>query len=87
MILAFVKILQDHNPERLRRLMLFNTPGAFKLAWMVIRKFLDKRVEGKVNFVSDLKQLREEIDPALLMQRYGGDRLEEFPIDGLDELG
>jgi hypothetical protein len=87
LILAFIKVIQDQNPERMRRLMLFNSPRAFQVAWSVIRGWLDPDVEAKISFVGDYAALQDEMDATLIMQRYGGQRTEEWPVQGADELG
>jgi hypothetical protein len=70
----------------MRRLMMFNSPRAFQVAWSVIRGWLDPDVEAKISFVGDYAALQDEMDATLIMQRYGGQRTEEWPVQGADEL-
>mmetsp|Transcript_19053 Transcript_19053/g.31771 ORF Transcript_19053/g.31771 Transcript_19053/m.31771 type:complete len:126 (-) Transcript_19053:65-442(-) len=86
LISAFINIVQDQNPERLEKLILFNTPGIFRIAWKVIKGMVDANVQDKILFVTDLTVLRDEVDPANLNVRYGGDKEDDFPIDGLNLL-
>lgn len=83
---AFVQIVQDQNPETLRKLVLFNVPGIFELAWQVIAPAIDPVVRDKVMFANNLHALREDIPPDQLNVRYGGDKEDEWPIDGLELL-
>ncbi|GBG30609.1 Phosphatidylinositol/phosphatidylcholine transfer protein SFH8 [Hondaea fermentalgiana] len=85
-IFAFIHVVQDQNPETLKKLVLFNVPAIFRMAWNVIKGAIDPVVRDKILFATDLSVVRQDVPPHLLNVRYGGEKEDEWPIDGLDQL-
>jgi len=83
MIAAFVNVVQDQNPERLRKLVLFNTPGVFRFAWKVIKGLVDPNVQEKILFATDLSVLLDDMNPEDLNVEYGGTRDITYPIEDI----
>jgi hypothetical protein len=81
-----VHIIQAHNPERLERCILFNTPFVFSGTWAIIKGWLDPVVAAKVMFVSDTSAMLEFFEKETLPKEYGGDRTLPYPIEGFAEL-
>ena len=81
-----IKIIQDQNPERLQQAILFNAPALFSGTWKIIKGLLDPVVAAKVLFVYDPEPVLKLVDKAALPKEYGGDRVEPYPIEGLDQL-
>jgi len=86
MIFNLVHVVQDHNPETLKKILIFNNPTVFRIAWNVIKPLIDPVVRSKIQFITDLSKLTKYIPPEQLNVRYGGNREEEFPIDLHDKL-
>jgi len=79
-------VIQAHNPERLEKCILFNTPFVFSGTWSLIKSWLDPVVAKKVVFVSDTKLVRELFNENDLPKEYGGKRELPYPIEGFAEL-
>jgi hypothetical protein len=56
-----LSILQNHYPERLGVLFLFDAPFIFRAFWKVISPFVDQKTLKKVVFVSSTDESRKEI--------------------------
>ena len=83
---VLIKIIQDQNPERLQQAVLFNAPAIFSGTWKLIKGLLDPVVAAKVVFVNDVETVLKIVNRADLPKEYGGDRVEPYPIGGLDEI-
>eukprot|EP00250_Pteridium_aquilinum_P035811 c9957_g1_i1 orf=357-1187(-) len=73
--LAVLDILQNHYPERLRKLLLLHVPYLFWGAWKVVSPLVDKVTREKIVFVDDKRlkdTLLKEIDEDQLPTKYGG---------------
>lgn len=80
--LAVLDILQNHFPERLRKLYLVHVPYLFWGAWKFMSPLLDRVTREKINFVqgkNPQEALLEEIDQSQLPDIYGG-KLELIPV-------
>ena len=75
-----IKIIQDQNPERLQKAVLFNAPGVFSSTWRLIKVLLDPVVAAKVVFVNDPATVLAMVDKKDLPVEYGGDRTEPYPV-------
>lgn len=77
-IKAFVGVLSDNYPERLRRLILFPFPWYGRAIWSMVRVFVDKRTQDKVILLADTgstappKELFEYVDPREVPVCVGG---------------
>jgi len=70
-----IDTIQNCYPERLGAAYLLNAPTIFKMAWIVIKPWLDKRTTSKIRFVTNHEtrdDLREDITLDTLPVRYGG---------------
>lgn len=88
-IKGLVDIAQNQLPDRLRKVLLINTPFIFRATWALIKPWLDPLTAAKVEFVVDNKEetiKTLQIDQKLLPVRYGGvmdDATEEkLPVPG-----
>ena len=73
-IQKLTKLDQDYYPEYLGKMFIVNTPTAFKAVWSMIKPWLDKRTQRKIevhgsNFASKLLEL---VDPENLPKFLGG---------------
>lgn len=79
-IKAFVGVLSDNYPERLKRLILFPFPWWARTIWSMVKVFVDKRTQDKVILLSgDMdagapapKELFEYVDPNEVPKSCGG---------------
>lgn len=55
--ITIVQTLSAHYPERLGRIVFFNTPFLFKAFWSVVKPFIDVRTSHKIVFLSDQREL------------------------------
>ena len=84
-----VKIAQDHYPERLRTVLLLNTPMLFRASWALIKPWLDAKTAAKVHFIRGQKALLKSMDDVhfkrdLLPKTLGGDLDDEsIPIPNI----
>jgi len=69
-----LNILQDHYPERLGIVFLFNVPVVFTLFWKMLSPFLTESTKSKVKFINEKTTLllHELIEPDQLEVDYGG---------------
>lgn len=81
-----INIIQAHNPERLEKCILFNTPLLFSGTWSIIKGLLDPVVTAKIMFVSDTKVMLDLFEKEHLPIEYGGERTLPYPIEGFAEL-
>lgn len=88
-IKGLVDIAQNQLPDRLRKVLLINTPFIFRATWAIIRPWLDPLTAAKVEFVVDEKEevLKTlSINQKLLPIRYGGEMdeatEEKLPVPG-----
>merc|ERR1719387_1920559 len=86
MIWNLVDIFQNQYPERLRKCYVINANAMFWATWRIIEPFVAQRTRNKVVWEPEADDLLEEIAPETLMEAYGGDRSEDFPIPGVEEL-
>ena len=75
-----IKIIQDQNPERLQKAVLFNAPAIFSATWKLIKVLLDPVVAAKVVFVNDVDTVLQMVHASDLPKEYGGERTEPYPI-------
>ena len=86
LIAELINIIQAHNPERLEKCILFNTPLIFSGTWAIIKVLIDPVVAGKIQFVSDTRVMLDLFDKEVLPIEYGGTRDLPYPIEGFAEL-
>lgn len=79
-----VQILQASYPGLLRNIYLLNPPSITTIAWNAIRFIISRDLKNRIVFVRKNEQMRDLIDPSMLMAEHGGDRVEPFPIHGVD---
>ncbi|ONK60745.1 uncharacterized protein A4U43_C08F22110 [Asparagus officinalis] len=70
-------VLQDHYPERLGAMILYNPPKIFESFWMVVKPFLEAKTNKKVQFVykvdhNSQKIMEELFDMDELETAFGG---------------
>ena len=85
-----VKIAQDHYPERLRTVLLLNTPMLFRASWALIKPWLDAKTAAKVHFIRGKKALLENMDAIsfkreMIPTSLGGDCEDVIPIPNIME--
>eukprot|EP01098_Paradermamoeba_levis_P008732 TRINITY_DN3608_c0_g1_i1.p1 TRINITY_DN3608_c0_g1~~TRINITY_DN3608_c0_g1_i1.p1 ORF type:complete len:298 (-),score=115.85 TRINITY_DN3608_c0_g1_i1:86-913(-) len=73
----FVGTLQDHYPERLGEMFVFDAPGVFKTFWKVVNPFIDPKTKKKVCFLEtsspDIQKiLGKKFDLEKLDKCFGG---------------
>lgn len=63
---TFTTVEQDNYPENLGRCFIVNTPTFFRIAWKLVKIFIDERTNKKINFcaanhaVSSMKEIMKE---------------------------
>lgn len=67
---AALNMLQNHNPERLGKALISETPWYVNTFFKLITPFIDPVTRDKMKFNEDLKQY---VPPAQLWDAYGGD--------------
>jgi hypothetical protein len=67
---AMIDTVQNYYPERLGAAYLINAPAIFKVAWAVVKPWLDKRTTSKINFMGSGEAAKEE-----LLRAFGADTL------------
>ncbi|CAJ1959891.1 unnamed protein product [Cylindrotheca closterium] len=72
MIVKLIYVAQSQYPERLRKVMLVNSPLGFESAWRLIKPMLDEKTAAKVGFCAKLINLQEDMDISVLPIEYGG---------------
>lgn len=71
--ITIVQTLSAHYPERLGRIVFFNTPFLFKAFWSVVKPFIDVRTAQKIVFLGDQKELATALGvPASVIPRWCG---------------
>jgi hypothetical protein len=68
-------MIQNHYPERLNAAYAINTPAVFKVAWTVIRPWIDKRSQKKIRVLPHdryKEELAKDFDLSVLPIKYGG---------------
>jgi hypothetical protein len=68
----FLKVLQNHYPERLGVALIVNAPWAWQVFWKLISPFMDEVTKKKVLLLKSYAQLKEYIDDENLEEDYGG---------------
>mmetsp|Transcript_37496 Transcript_37496/g.90912 ORF Transcript_37496/g.90912 Transcript_37496/m.90912 type:complete len:380 (-) Transcript_37496:185-1324(-) len=79
MIVKLIYVAQSQYPERLRKVMLVNSPLGFESAWRLIKPMLDEKTASKVGFCAKLINLQEDMDVSVLPIEYGGTH-HEYPL-------
>lgn len=79
MVVKLIYVAQSQYPERLRKVMLVNSPLGFESAWRLIKPMLDEKTASKVGFCAKLSHLREDMDISVLPIEYGGTH-EKYPL-------
>jgi hypothetical protein len=83
-------MLQCYYPEVLHRAILLHPPAHFKLAWVVIKPWLDKRTQDKIRMLSASdtpKVLMELFDSSVIPVKYGGTNSMDLTPGGVSLLG
>lgn len=68
-------LLQQHFPERVKRIFMLDSPIIFDALWRIVRPFVDPETRKKVQFVygqSGLGEILKTIDSNILPLNYGG---------------
>ncbi|KAL3149954.1 hypothetical protein ABBQ38_013315 [Trebouxia sp. C0009 RCD-2024] len=68
-------LLQNHYPERLGKLWMYDAPVMFWAVWQLVSPFIDPDTKEKVTFVSSksaVQEFQQAIDPSVLPKGYGG---------------
>eukprot|EP01027_Heterolobosea_sp_BB2_P019389 GEZU01027215.1.p1 GENE.GEZU01027215.1~~GEZU01027215.1.p1 ORF type:complete len:282 (-),score=69.38 GEZU01027215.1:534-1379(-) len=77
-----VRVMQNHNPERLGTMFILNPPAFFNAAWKILKNVIDANTAKKIVFLSqadcaDKSKLAaimsEHIDLSVLEEEYGGE--------------
>ncbi|EIE24100.1 CRAL/TRIO domain-containing protein [Coccomyxa subellipsoidea C-169] len=83
---SFIHLAQNHYPERLAFAVLSRPPTYFWLAWSAAQAFLDEKTSAKITLVYTNDELRTallpHIQPAHLYQSLGGDKKDDFDLEG-----
>ncbi|KAL0037273.1 hypothetical protein WJX79_009391 [Trebouxia sp. C0005] len=72
---AVFDLLQNHYPERLGKLWMYEAPTMFWTLWHLVSPFIDPETKQKVVFVnskSAISEFQKAIDPSVLPTDYGG---------------
>lgn len=68
-------LLQQHFPERVKRIFMLDSPIIFDALWRIVRPFVDPETRKKVQFVygqSGLGEILKTIDSSSIPVSYGG---------------
>ncbi|DBA95493.1 hypothetical protein WJX82_004560 [Trebouxia sp. C0006] len=72
---AVFDLLQNHYPERLGKLWMYEAPTMFWTLWHLVSPLIDPETKQKVVFVSSksaISEFQKAIDPSVLPTDYGG---------------
>ncbi|XP_054715014.1 alpha-tocopherol transfer protein-like [Uloborus diversus] len=70
---VFSTILTNSNPARVSTILVINTPQLVETLWTLVKPLIPKKFGDRVHFLgSDMKDLHQFLDPAILPQEYGG---------------
>lgn len=80
------RIDQDHYPEHLGTMLIINTPIMFKAVWQVVKLWLDKKTQTKIQVLGAhyQKRLLELVDADMLPHFLGGTCLCEGGCESSD---
>lgn len=73
---AVFDLLQNHYPERLGTLWMYEAPSMFWAVWTLVSPFIHPETKEKVHFVSSksaIAQFQQAFDPSVLPKEYGGE--------------
>ncbi|KXN74964.1 CRAL/TRIO domain-containing protein, partial [Conidiobolus coronatus NRRL 28638] len=82
------RMLSDHYPELLHRVLIHDAPWIFNSVWSVLCTFLDPVIKSKVIFSQD-DQIKDYVDEDVLLSYLGGSNPythEYFPPKGNEGL-
>ncbi|XP_054714911.1 alpha-tocopherol transfer protein-like isoform X2 [Uloborus diversus] len=70
---VFSSIMNDYNPIRLKKILVVNTPQLVESFCMLMKPLLSQKLGDRVQLIgSDMNELHQFLDPAILPQEYGG---------------
>ncbi|GBG25277.1 SEC14-like protein 2 [Hondaea fermentalgiana] len=81
---SLISILQNDYPALIKKIYLVNSPSMATIAWNAVRFVLSRDLKSRISFVRRNEQMREIVDPDMLMVSQGGDKTTPFPIHGID---
>ncbi|XP_047970539.1 phosphatidylinositol transfer protein 3-like [Salvia hispanica] len=78
-----IYILQNHYPERLAVIVLYNPPRFFEAFWKVVKYFVDEKTFQKINFTypnnkESLEKMKSFFDTDNLPSEFGGKATLEY---------
>lgn len=81
LVKVLAKTVEEHYPEIVSHIVLFNTPKVAQAVWEVVKKFLDPVTAAKVQLYSGFpkQQALEMMDPSVLPVEYGGTNTVYYP--------
>ncbi|XP_054715227.1 alpha-tocopherol transfer protein-like [Uloborus diversus] len=66
-------LIQDFYPVRVKKVLGVNSPTLAKTVWKLIKSLVREKLKNRVQlFGSDMSDLHQFLDPAILPQEYGG---------------
>jgi hypothetical protein len=68
----FMPILQDYYPETLKTFYVIGVNAFWRAAWQIVKFFVSKRTEQKINILEDAAVITKFIDVSNLASEYGG---------------
>jgi len=76
-----IQMLQNHYPESVGKILVYNSPWFVWGAWKLIRPWLDPVTAAKVWFTSNNTDILNYIDAENLLQDYGGTDTYKYDCD------
>jgi hypothetical protein len=83
--MLIVQTLSNHYPERLKKIVMTNTPFVFNAFWSVVKVFMDERTASKVLFCKQQEiPAKLDVDPSCIPTFLGG--TDSFVFKGAEDV-
>lgn len=76
-----LQVLQAYYPERLAHLFIINANWIFKIAFNILKIFMDKNTISKLKILKSIDNLHEHIDASQLPELYKGTQKNQISFE------